>query len=141
MEQVLPARGQRMLRVIPVAFLMYTVAFMDRVNLGLTLPAMSKDLHFSATIAGLVSGIFVVGRLILPILGGHLAERWSAIPPPAHGIPQGSPCVSVPGLVLDRPQAPPSLPSEGWGGTLARRPSTRSTSWRSWFTGMRVVPA
>ncbi|MBO0746285.1 MAG: MFS transporter, partial [Candidatus Dormibacteraeota bacterium] len=78
MEQMLPARGQRMLHVIPVAFLMYTIAFIDRINIGVALPAMSKDLHFTETIGGLASGIFFVGYLILQIPGGHLAERRSA---------------------------------------------------------------
>ncbi|MBO0708721.1 MAG: MFS transporter [Candidatus Dormibacteraeota bacterium] len=67
-----------MLHVIPVAFLMYTIAFIDRINIGVALPAMSKDLHFTETIGGLASGIFFVGYLILQIPGGHLAERRSA---------------------------------------------------------------
>ncbi|MBO0702457.1 MAG: MFS transporter [Candidatus Dormibacteraeota bacterium] len=78
MQEALPARGQRMVRVIPVAFLMYTIAFVDRINIGVALPAMSKDLHFSTTIGGLASGIFFVGYLILQIPGGHIAERRSA---------------------------------------------------------------
>ncbi len=67
-----------MLHVIPVAFLMYTIAFIDRINIGVALPAMSKSLHFSAAVGGLASGIFFVGYLILQIPGGHLAERRSA---------------------------------------------------------------
>lgn len=69
---------QRYLRVIPVAFLMYTIAFVDRQNIGLAIPSMSKQLHFSPTISGLAFGIFFLGYLILQIPGGHLAERWSA---------------------------------------------------------------
>lgn len=67
-----------MLHVIPVAFLMYTIAFVDRINIGVALPSMSKALHFSAAVGGLASGIFFVGYLILQIPGGHLAERRSA---------------------------------------------------------------
>ena len=78
MAQVLPARGQRMVHVIPVAFLMYTIAFIDRINIGVALPAMSKDLHLTATVGGLASGIFFIGYLILQIPGGHLAEKKSA---------------------------------------------------------------
>ncbi|MHB8295870.1 MAG: MFS transporter [Acidimicrobiales bacterium] len=70
--------SKRWRRVIPVAFLMYTIAFMDRINVGVALPAMSKSLHFSTTIGGLVFGIFFVGYLVLQIPGGHLAEAWSA---------------------------------------------------------------
>jgi MFS family permease len=70
--------GGRWLRIIPVAFLMYTIAFMDRINIGLAIPAMAKHLHFSPTLAGAAFGIFFWGYLILQIPGGHLAERWSA---------------------------------------------------------------
>ncbi|MCL8207672.1 MAG: MFS transporter [Actinomycetia bacterium] len=68
----------RYTHIIPVAFLMYTIAFMDRLNIGMALPYMAKDLHFSPTIAGLVSGILFVGYLFFQMPGGHLAERWSA---------------------------------------------------------------
>lgn len=37
--------GQRWAGIIPVAFLMYTIAFMDRINIGLAIPSMAKDLH------------------------------------------------------------------------------------------------
>jgi MFS family permease len=66
------------MRIIPVAFLMYTIAFMDRINIGLGIPSMAKDLHFSPALAGTAFGIFFWGYLILQIPGGHLAERWSA---------------------------------------------------------------
>jgi sugar phosphate permease len=69
---------QRYVRVIPIAFLMYTIAFVDRNNIGLAIPSMSAALHFSPTISGLVFGIFFIGYLILQVPGGHLAERWSA---------------------------------------------------------------
>ena len=69
---------RRFARIIPIAFLMYTIAFMDRINIGLAIPSMSKALHFDPTIAGLAFGIFFIGYLFLQIPGGHLAERWSA---------------------------------------------------------------
>ena len=36
---------QRWLRIIPVAFVMYTIAFIDRTNISLALPRMSVDLQ------------------------------------------------------------------------------------------------
>lgn len=69
---------QRWSHIIPVAFLMYTIAFMDRINVGLALPAMAKSLHFDPTIGGTVFGIFFIGYLVMQIPGGHLAEKWSA---------------------------------------------------------------
>lgn len=65
-------------RIIPVAFLMYSIAYMDRINISLALPYMSKALGMTATIAGLASGIFFIGYLVLQIPGGYLATRWSA---------------------------------------------------------------
>jgi MFS family permease len=65
-------------RIIPAAFVMYTIAFMDRLNVGMGLPYMEKDLHFGATAAGLASGILFIGYLFLQMPGGHWAERWSA---------------------------------------------------------------
>lgn len=70
--------SQRWLHIIPVAFLMYTIAFVDRTNISLALPAMSRALHMNPTQAGDAAGIFFWGYILLQIPGGHLAERWSA---------------------------------------------------------------
>jgi MFS family permease len=51
---------------------------MDRINVGVLLPAMQKDLHLSASAAGDIAGIFFWGYMILQIPGGILASRWSA---------------------------------------------------------------
>lgn len=78
MADVSQTRARRYARIIPVAFLMYTIAFMDRLNISLALPQMEKQLHFGAAVSGLAFGIFFFGYLILQVPGGHLAERWSA---------------------------------------------------------------
>ena len=57
---------------------MYTIAFIDRTNISLALPSMSKALHMNPTQAGGAAGIFFWGYVVLQIPGGHLAERWSA---------------------------------------------------------------
>jgi MFS family permease len=69
---------QRWLRIIPVAFIMYTIAFIDRTNISLALPSMSRQLHMDPTQAGDAVGIFFWGYLLLQIPGGYLAHRWSA---------------------------------------------------------------
>ena len=69
---------QRWLHIIPVAFIMYTIAFIDRTNISLALPSMSRDLQMSPTQAGDAAGIFFWGYLVLQIPGGYLAHRWSA---------------------------------------------------------------
>ncbi|MGH9377468.1 MAG: MFS transporter [Terriglobia bacterium] len=69
---------QRWLRVIPVAFIMYTIAFIDRTNISLSLHPMSMDLHMTPAQAGSAAGVFFWGYLLLQIPGGYLAEHWSA---------------------------------------------------------------
>lgn len=57
---------------------MYTIAFIDRTNISLALPSMSRELHMSPTQAGDAAGIFFWGYMFLQIPGGFLAQRWSA---------------------------------------------------------------
>ncbi len=70
--------SQRWVRIIPVALIMYTIAFIDRTNISLALPQISRDLHLDPQQAGTVAGIFFWGYLALQIPGGHLAKHWSA---------------------------------------------------------------
>jgi len=71
------AASQRWIRIIPVALVMYTIAFIDRTNISLALPKISRDLHLDPQQAGTVAGIFFWGYLVLQIPGGHLAKHWS----------------------------------------------------------------
>jgi MFS family permease len=71
-------REQRWFRIITVAFIMYTIAFIDRTNISLALPSMSRDLHMDPAQAGSAAGVFFWGYLVLQIPGGYLAHRWSA---------------------------------------------------------------
>ncbi|HLI30770.1 MAG TPA: MFS transporter, partial [Terriglobia bacterium] len=69
---------ERWMRIIPVAIVMYTIAFINRTNISLALPSISRDFHMNPTQAGSVAGIFFWGYLLLQIPGGYLAEHWSA---------------------------------------------------------------
>ena len=69
---------QRWVRLIPVAFIMYTIAYIDRTNISLALPWLSRDLHMNPTQAGDAAGIFFWGYIALQIPGGYLASHWSA---------------------------------------------------------------
>lgn len=71
-------RHERWLRIIPAAFVMYTIAYIDRTNVSMALPAMIRDLRMTPSQAGDAVGIFFWGYLLLQIPGGYLAERWSA---------------------------------------------------------------
>jgi|ERR1700733_3810782 len=68
---------KRWLRIIPVATVMYAIAFINRTNISLALPAMSRDLGMNSVQAGSIAGIFFFGYLLLQIPGGHLATHWS----------------------------------------------------------------
>ncbi len=71
------AAPSRWTRIIPVALVMYTIAFIDRTNISLAIPRISRDLHLDPQQAGTVAGIFFWGYLALQIPGGHLAKHWS----------------------------------------------------------------
>jgi sugar phosphate permease len=72
----LPER--RWLRIIPAALITYTIAYIDRVNISMALPSLSRGLHMNSVQAGNVAGIFFWGYLVLQIPGGLIAEHWSA---------------------------------------------------------------
>lgn len=65
-------------RVLPLVFLLYIVAYLDRANVGFAKLRMADDLKFSEGVFGLGIGIFFIGYLILEIPGALLVERWSA---------------------------------------------------------------
>src|SRR6266851_3615059 len=76
--EISPSRTSlRWIRIIPVALIMYTIAFIDRTNISLALPKISRDLNLDPQQAGTVAGIFFWGYLALQIPGGHLAKHWS----------------------------------------------------------------
>ncbi|GDY31685.1 MFS transporter [Gandjariella thermophila] len=72
------APAKRWAYVIPVAAVMYMLAYIDRTNVALILPYVGKELPLSASAKGFASGIFFVGYLLLQIPGAVLAARWSA---------------------------------------------------------------
>ena len=65
-------------RVLPLVFLLYIVAYLDRANIGFAKLRMAEELHFSEAVFGLGIGIFFIGYLLLEIPGALLVERWSA---------------------------------------------------------------
>jgi sugar phosphate permease len=70
--------SSKWLKIIPVAFIMYMLAYIDRINIGILMPYIQEDLNISASAAGDVAGIFFVGYMLLQIPGGILAAKWSA---------------------------------------------------------------
>jgi ACS family tartrate transporter-like MFS transporter len=72
------ARGRIWRRLIPYLFVLYIIAFLDRVNVGYAALEMTKDLGFTAEVYGLGAGIFFIGYFLLEIPGSILVETWSA---------------------------------------------------------------
>ncbi|MGA3088447.1 MAG: MFS transporter [Terriglobales bacterium] len=72
------ARRRIALRLLPFLWLLYGIAFLDRVNVAYAALEMSHDLHFSDRVIGLGAGIFFVGYVLLEIPGALIVERWSA---------------------------------------------------------------
>ncbi|AJC53842.1 MFS transporter [Streptomyces sp. 769] len=73
---VIPAK--RWVYVIPVAAIMYMLAYLDRNNVSVVLPYMHGDLDLSNADKGLAGGIFFLGYVFLQIPAAVLAQRWSA---------------------------------------------------------------
>ena len=65
-------------RLIPFLFILYFVAYVDRVNLSYAGLEMTKELGFSNSVYGLGAGIFFIGYVLLEIPGTLLVEMWSA---------------------------------------------------------------
>lgn len=68
----------RWFRIIPVVFVLYSVAIFDRINFGLAIPSLMKDMHLSASEAGFAGGIFFWGYLVTFLLSGWLAPKLGA---------------------------------------------------------------
>jgi sugar phosphate permease len=72
------ARRRIARRLLPFLFVLYIIAFLDRMNVGAAALQMPGDLGFSDRALGLGAGIFFLGYLLLEIPGALIAERWSA---------------------------------------------------------------
>jgi ACS family tartrate transporter-like MFS transporter len=66
------------MRLLPYLFVLYIIAYLDRVNVGFAGLEMSHDLGFSDKIFSLGAGIFFIGYFLLEIPGAIIVERWSA---------------------------------------------------------------
>ena len=54
-------------RLIPYLFVLYILAYLDRVNVGFAAVEFQRDLHLSNTIFGLGGGIFFLGQLLFDL--------------------------------------------------------------------------
>jgi ACS family tartrate transporter-like MFS transporter len=71
-------RRKLMWRIVPLVFLLYLIAYLDRANVAFVENEMREGLGFSASVFGNGVGLFFVGYLLLEIPGALLVEHWSA---------------------------------------------------------------
>ncbi|HEV2964201.1 MAG TPA: MFS transporter [Candidatus Angelobacter sp.] len=72
------ARRRITRRILPYLFILFIVAYLDRVNVSYAALEMTKDLNFSPEVYGFGAGIFFAGYFLLEIPGAILVEKWSA---------------------------------------------------------------
>jgi MFS transporter, ACS family, tartrate transporter len=65
-------------RLIPFMFVLYVIAYLDRVNVGFAALQMNADLKFSAAVYGLGSGIFFIGYFLFEIPSNLILGRIGA---------------------------------------------------------------
>ncbi|MBM3514364.1 MAG: MFS transporter [Alphaproteobacteria bacterium] len=75
--------GQRtidkvMWRLVPIAGLLYLLAYLDRVNIGFAALTMNADLQLTATAYGFAAGIFSLGYILFEVPSNIMLERMGA---------------------------------------------------------------
>jgi D-galactonate transporter len=65
-------------RLIPLLFICYVVAYLDRINVGFAKLQMQDALGFSDTVYGLGAGIFFVGYFLFEVPSNMILERIGA---------------------------------------------------------------
>jgi sugar phosphate permease len=70
---------KRWYRLIPIAFITYSLAYLDRANFGFaTAGGMAKDLHITAAMSSLLGSLFFLGYFFFQIPGAIYAATKSA---------------------------------------------------------------
>src|SRR5579863_5160357 len=73
------ARTKAYFRLLPLLFLCYVIAYVDRANVAIAKLTMVNELPaFDNAVIGLGSGVFFLGYFLLEIPGTLIVERWSA---------------------------------------------------------------
>lgn len=66
------------LRIIPLLFLCYGFAFIDRINIGFTKLQMSDELGINATWYGIAAGAFFITYAFAEIPSNLVLAKWGA---------------------------------------------------------------
>jgi D-galactonate transporter len=65
-------------RLLPILFVCYVLAYLDRVNVGFAKLQMQSDLGFSDTVYGIGAGIFFIGYFLFEVPSNLILERVGA---------------------------------------------------------------
>jgi sugar phosphate permease len=77
MEKTLPRA--RWYRLIPIAFITYSLAYLDRANFGFgAASGMAADLHITPAMSSLLGSLFFLGYFFFQVPGAIYAEKRSA---------------------------------------------------------------
>jgi ACS family tartrate transporter-like MFS transporter len=73
------ARRKAYWRLLPLLFVCYVIAYIDRSNIGIAKLTMTHALPgFDNAVIGFGAGVFFIGYFLLEIPGTLIVERWSA---------------------------------------------------------------
>ena len=73
------ARRKAYRRLLPLFFLCYVIAYVDRANVAIAKLTMAKDMPaFDNAVIGFGAGVFFIGYFLLEIPGTLIVEKWSA---------------------------------------------------------------
>src|SRR3954471_1453242 len=73
------ARNKAYWRLLPILFLCYVIAYVDRANVAIAKLTMTKDLPgFDNAVIGFGAGVFFWGYFLLEVPGSLIVEKWSA---------------------------------------------------------------
>jgi ACS family tartrate transporter-like MFS transporter len=80
MTPTLSATVQRKVtrRIVPILMLMYTMAYLDRINIGTAALRMNADLGVTQQVFGLAAGLFFIGYLAMEIPSNIILHRVGA---------------------------------------------------------------
>jgi ACS family tartrate transporter-like MFS transporter len=65
-------------RIVPLLFILYLVAYLDRINVAFGALQMQRQLHFSDSVYGLGAGIFFIGYLFFQVPSNLMLQRVGA---------------------------------------------------------------
>src|SRR3954449_6892383 len=77
-ERLSPPRGKLRWAVVGMCFLGVSINYLDRANLSIALPEITKEFGLSATVEGLILGAFFWTYALFQLPAGHFIDRLGA---------------------------------------------------------------